>query len=138
MHALEVDLAPEMLGEFSLAAGGKAGFPFRVGQGRVDLAVVVGLVLAGTREKVGQLAQQHIQLHGAALNGEVARLLTGSQKLADLPSRRRVTTGSAFEITTGAERRSPLSSRTPSPGRISATATPAATTAPASRAASQK
>ncbi len=48
MHALEINLAPQVLGEFSLAAGGEAGFPFRVGQRSIDLAIVVGLRLAGT------------------------------------------------------------------------------------------
>ena len=74
MHALEINLAPEMLGEFPFTAGGEAGFPFRVGERRVDLAIVVGLRLAGTSDEVGQLAQQHIQLDGAAGNRQTLDL----------------------------------------------------------------
>ena len=44
--------------------------------------------------------------------------------------------GSALQITARAAIRSPLSSSTPSPGRMRATGTPAASCAPAARAAS--
>ena len=35
-------------------------------EGRVDLAVVVGLVLTGAREEIGQLRQQNVQFDGTA------------------------------------------------------------------------
>ena len=44
VHALEVELAPEMLREFAAARCGEAGLPFVFGERSVDLAVVVGLI----------------------------------------------------------------------------------------------
>ena len=57
---------------------------------------------------------------------------------AALPSRARVTRGSAFETTHDAETRSPPSSSTPAPGMMRATGALVKTTAPASRAMSQR
>ena len=62
-----------------------------------------------------------------------ARNASGTASGPSMPSAR---FGSAFDTTTFARIRSPPSRRTPSPGRISATGTPAASTAPRSRAAS--
>ena len=50
VHALKINLAPQVLGQVRPCRGGEAGLPFRVGQRRVDLAVVMGLQLAGTSE----------------------------------------------------------------------------------------
>ena len=43
VHALEVELAPELVGKFAAPGGGEAGLPFGLGERRVDLAVVVRL-----------------------------------------------------------------------------------------------
>ncbi len=67
--ALEVKLAPQVVGDFAVASGGEAGFPFGFGERGVDLAVVMGLIGAGAGGEVGQLAQEHVKLHGAAANG---------------------------------------------------------------------
>ena len=56
---------------------------------------------------------------------------------AESPRSRSVTFGSALETTTGAWIRSPPASSTPSPGKIRATGTSVATTAPSALAASQ-
>ena len=135
VRALEVKLAPEVLGQVAALCGVEGGLPLSMGEGCVDLAVVVWLVLARAGKEVGQLAQKDVELNGAAPDGNGFNGVRHAVS-ACVPSMARVRIGSAFEITTGAAMRSPDSSRTPSPGRISATGTPDAMTAPASCAAS--
>ena len=53
VHALEVELAPERIREFSAASGGEAGLPFGPGERSVDLAVVVRFQSSGARGEVG-------------------------------------------------------------------------------------
>ena len=52
-----------MFGEFAVLRRGKARSPLGMRQWSIDLSVVVGLIRAGTRGKVRQLAEQHVQLH---------------------------------------------------------------------------
>ncbi len=70
VDALEIELAPEIGGQFAAACRGKAGTPFGLGERDVDLAVVMRLVGAGARGEVGQLAEQDVELDGAALDGD--------------------------------------------------------------------
>src|ERR1700674_4797146 len=56
-----------MLRQFAAPRPGEACFPLFLGQGSIDLAIVVWLVGAKPRREVRQLAEQYIQLDRAAL-----------------------------------------------------------------------
>jgi hypothetical protein len=58
-----------VLGQLATAGGGVGGFPFFFCKRDIDLAVVVGLVDAGTGCEVGQLAEVDVELYGAAFDG---------------------------------------------------------------------
>src|ERR1035438_740262 len=137
VRGLEVELAPELFGEAASASCSVALLPLSLRQWGVDLAEVMWLQGAGPGDEVRQLAQQDVELHRASFDWH-ERTFSVQVGSADLSSMRSVRTGSAFEMTTAAMMRSPLCSNMPSPGRMRATSTPAATVAPASRAASQK
>ena len=138
VDALEVELAPEVLGQLAAAGGGVGRLPFVFGERGVDLAVVVRLVDSRAGGEVGQLAQEDVELDGAAFDGnaldlsapggiggvaEQAEGLAGIG-VGDDDGRRRC----VRRIRAGRPRR----------GGSAATGTPEMTVAPASRAASQK
>ena len=75
MDALEVELAPEVVGEFAAAGCCEGGFPFGVREGRVDLAVVVRGVGARARGEVGELVEEDVELDGAAFDGDALDLI---------------------------------------------------------------
>src|SRR5471030_718830 len=55
MHALEIELAPELLRQIAATGCGEALPPFGMGERRVDLAVVMRLIKAGAGDEVWQL-----------------------------------------------------------------------------------
>src|SRR6266705_3426451 len=65
-----------MLRQFAAARGGKPRLPLSFREWCVDLPVVVRLISSGPRGEVGQLAEQHIQLYGAALDWNLLDALT--------------------------------------------------------------
>ena len=71
MHALEIEFAPQVFGQFAAPRRRVAGLPLVFCKRRVDLAVVVRFVDAGARREVGQLAQMDIELHRAAFDGDL-------------------------------------------------------------------
>src|SRR5215472_7661246 len=60
MGALEIKLAPQMMRQIATARRSKSFLPFGLRQRRVDLAVVMRLMGATPRPKVGQFPEKHI------------------------------------------------------------------------------
>src|SRR6202050_3152337 len=69
VNTLEVQLAPKPGGQFAAARSRESFAPLGFGERRVDLAVVVRLIGAGTRGEFGQFAEQNVELDGAAFDG---------------------------------------------------------------------